>query len=770
MASSLPPPLIAPSELELSSLPLVQGTVRWFNAEKGWGFVAPNAGFAGYGQDAFVHQNQLQSDGFRTLDTDQVIEYRLRISSDKGKHIAMAVTAPGGGKLPAVPREIAIEKDKHRVRDGSRPPPGDRGDRDRGGGGGGGDFHHHRDGPPPFFPHPPPAHLPAPYFGAHPGGPPGAAPPYDHRNARPPHAPFIVGVVKNFDLERGWGFLLATASPAGLPLPPGDVFVHQSQVHMEGRRELGPGMTVEFSVGIDEKNNKPIATHVTAPGGRLIRREDVDDAIRRAGGGAAYGSREPERERFDRYGGPPPPPPHGGGPGGGGGAGGGGRRDDEINARIVPKDARWYKGTVFVFDLPKKYGFIQQPDGSSLFLHASRIDIPAEDIVKGLQVEYQIVRTSPPPPPPHSTVAQHLLFPCSLTAAVLCCAVQGVDPKGKDAAVNIRAVRQRGAGGYGGPPPPSAGRLSPGRGPPPSYPRDPRALSPGRRFDERRGGSPPRRAGFDEWERERDGRRGGGAFDGKRSPLREYGGPSAYPPPPSSYPPPSSNPHPPPPQPAPRDFYDPYRADPRYAAAPPPPPPQPQHLHQQQHHHPAAGGYAPPPHSHAPPIHPSHDAQAAAAAYYQQPPAAAPAYHYPPPAAAPSAAPYYGQPASAPAPANSYYPAPPPASAPPPGAAPQPSSYPFQYASAAVSANGPAPSAYAPPPSTASSSSSGSGPAGSATDPMLAHLYSLYSTLSNTASSAATTAAAAHPTQQTATHAAQQYGHYASHPPQTRSY
>ncbi|CLO60997.1 cold shock protein A [Mycobacterium tuberculosis] len=50
-----------------------QGTVKWFNAEKGFGFIAPEDGSA----DVFVHYTEIQGTGFRTLEEDQKVEFEI---------------------------------------------------------------------------------------------------------------------------------------------------------------------------------------------------------------------------------------------------------------------------------------------------------------------------------------------------------------------------------------------------------------------------------------------------------------------------------------------------------------------------------------------------------------------------------------------------------------------------------------------------------------------------------------------------------------------
>jgi CspA family cold shock protein len=50
---------------------MAQGTVKWFNGEKGYGFIAPADGSA----DVFVHFSAIQGSGYRSLDEGQSVEF-----------------------------------------------------------------------------------------------------------------------------------------------------------------------------------------------------------------------------------------------------------------------------------------------------------------------------------------------------------------------------------------------------------------------------------------------------------------------------------------------------------------------------------------------------------------------------------------------------------------------------------------------------------------------------------------------------------------------
>ncbi|GIF40188.1 transcription antiterminator/RNA stability regulator CspE [Actinoplanes xinjiangensis] len=50
---------------------MVTGTVKWFNADKGFGFIAPDDG----GADVFAHFSAISTSGYRSLDENQKVEF-----------------------------------------------------------------------------------------------------------------------------------------------------------------------------------------------------------------------------------------------------------------------------------------------------------------------------------------------------------------------------------------------------------------------------------------------------------------------------------------------------------------------------------------------------------------------------------------------------------------------------------------------------------------------------------------------------------------------
>lgn len=53
---------------------MASGTVKWFNSEKGFGFIAPDSG----GNDVFVHYSDIVGRGFKTLEENQRVTFEVK--------------------------------------------------------------------------------------------------------------------------------------------------------------------------------------------------------------------------------------------------------------------------------------------------------------------------------------------------------------------------------------------------------------------------------------------------------------------------------------------------------------------------------------------------------------------------------------------------------------------------------------------------------------------------------------------------------------------
>jgi len=72
----------------------LKGTVKWFNPEKGFGFITPSSGE----KDCFVHHSAIQGSGFKTLDEGEEVEFDM-VQGQKGPAAENVVrlNPPAGG-------------------------------------------------------------------------------------------------------------------------------------------------------------------------------------------------------------------------------------------------------------------------------------------------------------------------------------------------------------------------------------------------------------------------------------------------------------------------------------------------------------------------------------------------------------------------------------------------------------------------------------------------------------------------------------------------
>lgn len=63
------------------------GTVKWFNSQKGYGFITDIEG-----NDIFVHHTGISMDGFRVLEEGQQVTFEVEINQEKNKEQAINVT------------------------------------------------------------------------------------------------------------------------------------------------------------------------------------------------------------------------------------------------------------------------------------------------------------------------------------------------------------------------------------------------------------------------------------------------------------------------------------------------------------------------------------------------------------------------------------------------------------------------------------------------------------------------------------------------------
>ena len=74
------------------------GTVKWFNTQKGFGFIQPEDG----SDDVFVHHTAIVSDGFRSLADGEPVEFETQ-TDESGRNKAVCVTGPEGAAVQGEP-------------------------------------------------------------------------------------------------------------------------------------------------------------------------------------------------------------------------------------------------------------------------------------------------------------------------------------------------------------------------------------------------------------------------------------------------------------------------------------------------------------------------------------------------------------------------------------------------------------------------------------------------------------------------------------------
>jgi len=82
------------------------GTVKWFDNSKGFGFIMPEDG----GEDVFVHQTVIHSEGFRSLAEGETVEFEIQ-TDDSGRTRAVDVTGPDGAYVQGAPRPDRRDRD-----------------------------------------------------------------------------------------------------------------------------------------------------------------------------------------------------------------------------------------------------------------------------------------------------------------------------------------------------------------------------------------------------------------------------------------------------------------------------------------------------------------------------------------------------------------------------------------------------------------------------------------------------------------------------------
>lgn len=83
------------------------GTVKWFNPDKGFGFVVPEGGSGAASEDVFVHFSVVKGQGFKSLGDGEQVEFKAQMGND-GRRRATECTGVGGGNVKGSERKSAL--------------------------------------------------------------------------------------------------------------------------------------------------------------------------------------------------------------------------------------------------------------------------------------------------------------------------------------------------------------------------------------------------------------------------------------------------------------------------------------------------------------------------------------------------------------------------------------------------------------------------------------------------------------------------------------
>lgn len=200
---------------------MATGTVKFFNGEKGFGFIAPEGG----GTDIFVHISAVQRAGLDGLSEGDQVSFEVEQDRRSGKSAAseLRLLAGGGGGGRSSPRSEG-RSDRFGGGGGGYGDRGGGGYGDRGGGG----------------------------YGDRGGGGYGGGEP--RRDSAPSGGPGS-GVVKWFNQTKGFGFIRPNDGGA-------DIFVHISAVEQAGLHGLDEGQPVDYELETDRRSGKTSAVRL----------------------------------------------------------------------------------------------------------------------------------------------------------------------------------------------------------------------------------------------------------------------------------------------------------------------------------------------------------------------------------------------------------------------------------------------------------------------------------------------------------------------------